>query len=186
VTWRGTAGLALLLALLVATIVWVDRRAARPASVGRTPLLTVESEAVTALEIQTRERTLRFARNANGWHGVHDGAATAAAHVPGVLAALGSLAPLMVVTEAPTRLDDFGLGSDAVRLIVRSGEQLALDLEIGNRNPAWTAIYVRRRDSSEVLLVGSLLRWELQKIVPLTLLSETRDPIGSRSVKEAP
>lgn len=185
-TWRGAAGLVLVLAILVATIQWVDHRAQQPTPVGRTPLLGAAPSTVTALEIRTPDRTLRFERDGDSWHDTSDAHAKVANDVPGLLTALGMLAPLMVVTDTTTTLDEFGLGSDAVRLIAHSGGESVLDLHLGSRNPAWTAIYVRRDGSSEVLLVGSLLRYEIEKLTPLTLHSETRDPFGSRSAKEAP
>jgi len=37
-------------------------------------------------------------------------------------------------------------------------------MDIGNRNPAWTGSYARRAGRAEVLLVGAVLRWELDKL----------------------
>ena len=62
-------------------------------------------------------------------------------------------------------LEEYGLAASTERLRVLDGtgrELLAMD--IGNRNPAWTGNYARRDGRDEVLLVGSLLRWELDKL----------------------
>ena len=42
--------------------------------------------------------------------------------------------------------------------------QRLLAMDIGTRNPAWTGSYARRDGRDEVLLVGALLRWELEKL----------------------
>jgi hypothetical protein len=39
-----------------------------------------------------------------------------------------------------------------------------LALEVGATNPARTGVYVRRIGEPAVLLVGALLRWEIEKL----------------------
>src|SRR5262249_56495047 len=78
---------------------------------------------------------------------------------------LGTIGPVMTVDPAPADPADYGFGPDAVRirLLAQDGRPL-LALDVGERNPAWTGLYARRTGSREVLLVGALLHWELEKL----------------------
>jgi hypothetical protein len=62
-------------------------------------------------------------------------------------------------------LAEYGLAPavERLRVLDDTGHEL-IALDIGNRNPAWTGVYARRAGSADVLLVGSLLRWELDKL----------------------
>jgi hypothetical protein len=147
--------LAAVLAALVAYLV-VTRPPAGPAR-GRT-MLTPPLGVATAVEIVRDGETTRFVRRGGTW------SSPAAADL---IDALASLEVLDVVEDAPSDPSTYGLGADALRLRVRvlsdAGEELVA-LEIGATNPAETAVYVRRVGSAPVLLVGALLRWELEKL----------------------
>jgi hypothetical protein len=71
----------------------------------------------------------------------------------------------MVVDPAPAAPADYGLGDRArhVRVMAADGSAI-LTLELGDRNPAWTALYARVGSRSEVVLLGGVLRWELEKV----------------------
>ena len=77
---------------------------------------------------------------------------------------LASLEVLDVVEDRPSDPSTYGLGADALRLRVASDAGELVALEVGATNPAETAVYVRRIGSAPVLLVGALLRWELEKL----------------------
>lgn len=179
-TWRGTIGLAAILAALAAALWWAEQ----PASDGRaavgTALLAPEST-VTALELHVAGATHGFEFAGRSWRTAQgDGAP---ARVEPLLDALRMLSPLLVVDAAPESPAEFGLGPDALRLVVWSGDIRLLDLDVGTRNPAWTGIYVRRHDARRVELVGALLAWELAKVLEpiapanaLTKRHETGEP----------
>jgi hypothetical protein len=78
--------------------------------------------------------------------------------------ALASLEVLDVLEAEPSDPATYGFGADALRLRVLSDHAELLALEIGATNPAETAVYVRRIGNAPVLLVGALLRWELEKL----------------------
>jgi hypothetical protein len=59
---------------------------------------------------------------------------------------------------------DYGLDAGAATLSVSAGGIDALRLRIGDRNPAWTGVYVQSSESDEVVVVGALLHWELEKL----------------------
>jgi hypothetical protein len=79
--------------------------------------------------------------------------------------ALTSLHPRPVTQAEGTGLAEYGLAPavEHLRVLDDTGHEL-IALDIGNRNPAWTGVYARRAGAADVLLVGSLLRWELDKL----------------------
>jgi Domain of unknown function (DUF4340) len=167
VTVRGTLGLlALATALLV--VVLLDRAPIvpeRPLPTPETPaLLDAPIASVSRVEWQRDTDRLILVRTPDGWR-------DAAGHhwpadvVDVALDALASLHPHPVLSEEPIDYAQYGLAPATERLRVLDGtgaELLAMD--IGNRNPAWTGSYARRSGRPEVLLVGALLRWELDKL----------------------
>jgi Domain of unknown function (DUF4340) len=167
VTLRGTLGL-LVAATSLLAVVWVDRAPIlpqRPLPTPDTPaLLDAPIASVARVEWQRGPERLTLVRTPAGWH-------DAAGHpwpadvVEVALDALASLHPHTVVADEAVDLAQYGLAPAAERLRVLDGtghELLAMD--IGNRNPAWTGSYARRAGRPEVLLVGALLRWELDKL----------------------
>ena len=152
-TVRGTLVLAAVLAMLVAYLV-VTGRTVGPES--RRTMLSPPLDAATAVEIVRDGVTTRFVRRDDGtWS------------APGVADLVDALASLEVVDEVdatPADPASYGLGADALRLRVSSADGELVALEVGATNPAETAVYVRRIGATPVLLVGALLRWELEKV----------------------
>jgi hypothetical protein len=166
-TVRGTLGLIVAAAVLL-VVVLGDRRAIiperpLPAQEG-TPLLDVSADRVARLEWERGLERLTLVHTPAGWY-------DAAGHPwPGdvvdvAIDALVSLRPRSVVEGEHVNLDEYGLATSGERLRVLddTGREL-LAMDIGKRNPAWTGNYARRDGRDEVLLVGSLLRWELDKL----------------------
>jgi Domain of unknown function (DUF4340) len=152
-TVRGTLAMAAVFMTLVAYLV-ATRPADGPAP-GRT-MLTPPLAAATAVEIVRDGATTRFVRRPDGtW---------SAPGVEDLVDALGSLQVVDVLDAAPSDPSAYGLGADALRLRVSSDAGDLVALEIGATNPAGTSVYVRRIGSTPVLLVGALLRWELEKL----------------------
>jgi hypothetical protein len=163
-TRRGTLLLAIAAALVGGLLVIDLRRApsAPPAEVA--PLLE-HPDAAAAVEIGTAGDAVEFARGPAGW-AVRAGAGNAA-YVPDLLEALHTLRPLAEVEATPADPAAYGLDTTARRLrVVGDGGASLLALEVGATNPARTAVYARRGGRPEVILVGALLRWELDKVSP--------------------
>ena len=166
-TVRGTL-LLLVVATALLVVLWVDRAPIvpqRPLPTPDTPpLLDAPIASVSRVEWQHGRDRLTLVRTPAGWH-------DAAGHpwpadvVDVALDALASLHPHPLVLGEPIDFTEYGLAPATERLRVLDGtgnELLAMD--IGNRNPAWTGSYARRSGRPEVLLVGALLRWELDKL----------------------
>lgn len=149
---RGTLVLAAIFAALVSYLV-ATRPGGAPAP--EHPMLTPPLDAATAVVIDRDGETTRLVRRAGTW--TPPGAAD-------LVQALASLEVLDVIDDAPADPAAYGLGADAPRLRVLSDSRELVALEIGAANPTDTGMYVRRIGSDSVLLVGALLRWELEKL----------------------
>jgi hypothetical protein len=138
VTVRGTFGL-ILVAVALLLLVLGDKRAIIPErplpTVEGTPLLDVSADRVARLEWERGPERLTLVHTPAGWY-------DAAGHrwpgdvVDVAIDALVSLRPRSVVEGEHVNMDEY----------------------------AWTGNYARRDGRDEVLLVGSLLRWELDKL----------------------
>jgi hypothetical protein len=168
-TARGTA---LLLGVLVALVAYTwlaevePRRhvarvddAAEPA-----PLLTVPSGAIARVALEERGTRLTAVRHERTWVD-EEGRSWRGDAVSGLVETLGSLRPVMVVESDPTNPAEYGLGPDALRLEVsaKNGKPV-LALELGQQNPSATGVYARVGGRREVVLIGALLRWEIDKL----------------------
>lgn len=162
-SWRETARLAALLVALAGVVWWVERRGdgRRPAEV---TLLEADPEAVRRIELDEPTGRIVAERATEGW--------TDPAGRPwqtdapdDLLRALRSLRPTVLHSDDDPAPEQWGFGRDAMWLrVIDTGGRTELALEIGRRNPAWTARYARRVDRREVLLVGAVLEWEIEKL----------------------
>jgi hypothetical protein len=151
VTVRGTVGLAVVFALLVA---YLRLTAPGPGSAADAQaLLTPPLEGATRITLVEGGRTTEITRRDGGW---------SAPGVPDFLAALASLRVVAVIEDASP--ESYGFAPDASQLRIDSGAGPLVELELGANNPAETGVYVRRVGQRPVLLVGALLRWELEKL----------------------
>jgi hypothetical protein len=166
-TVRGTVVL-VVVALALAAVVGIGRGPILPARplprAEGPPLLGAPIASVSRLEWDRGPDRLTLVRTSSGWSDAagHPWPADA---VDVALDALASLHPHTVVAGEPDDLAQFGLAPATERLRVLDGTGgVLLDIEIGSRNPAWTGSYARRAGQQDVLLVGALLRWELDKL----------------------
>ena len=150
-TVRGTVGLAVVLAILVA---YLQLTAPAPGpAVDTTSLLTPPLRDATRIVLVDGGRTTEITRGADGW---------TVRGAPDFLASLESLRVLAVIDDAEP--ETYGFAPDATQLRVDDGANALVELEVGATNPSETGIYVRRIGQRPVLLVGALLRWELEKL----------------------
>lgn len=161
-SWRTTGSLVALVGMLAVILVVATRDHPTTIPANPPPLLTVAIADVASVELSGAGGDMRVERSGAGWRG---GTAAQHAAMASLLATLATIRPLMVVADDPADPGEFGLDSDALRLVVRTDDRTVLDLEIGDRNPAWTALYARRVGNRRVLLVGGVLHWELAKLL---------------------
>jgi len=161
-TVRGTLALVGVLVLLAAYAFVIDRPAT-PSTSLPPPLLAIPAVDVTRLEVVWPQGAVNASRDTSGWRAEH-GAALPGGVVDDVLAALATVRPVSRLRLTAGDAGDYGFGPEQATVRAYAGGQRVLDVEVGARNPAWTGLYVRRRGADEVLVVGSLLYWELEKL----------------------
>jgi len=165
-TVRGTAWLVALLAALLAYL-WLAElrpRSGRARAKAAPVLLAVPAADVARIDLEEHGRRLVAIRRDGKWVDTQ-GHPWRGDAVGDLLDTLGTLSPIMVVDPDPAEPSDYGLEPDTPRLRVMAaqGKEL-LSLEIGERNPAWTGLYARLAGQREVILVGAVLHWELEKL----------------------
>ena len=163
-TVRGTVVLVAILAALAAYL-WAVELKSLPRSLPQPPaLLAVPPAEVARLELEGQGQRLTARRIDSRWADVA-GRAWRTGVVSDVLEAVATLRPIMVIDADPAHESDYGLGADATRLqLAAAGGESLLSLEIGDRNPAWTGLYARLAGHREVVLIGAVLRWEIEKL----------------------
>jgi hypothetical protein len=168
--WRGTAGLAVI-AVLLGIYLWFDQPSSRgvPRASGTLPaaqrqptapmqlLLAFTPTEVTGISLKHDGRTVEAHRRAGSWRSTEP---------PGAIDDfLHNLTQLAVLSEIPTTagdLKDFGLQPAQSVLQLQMRHRGPLVLQIGDRNPATTGVYVRVGDGP-VVLAGALVEWEFEK-----------------------
>jgi hypothetical protein len=77
---------------------------------------------------------------------------------------LKNLSEIESITEQPSSLKEFGLDKPSLTLeFTTEGDIPPKTLFIGNDHPTHTMVYARTSDSPRVFVVGSLIRWEVDK-----------------------
>lgn len=166
-SWRVTAVLAV---LVTAAGLWVaydtgprDGAPDGPAasSGDGPPLLHFDPAAVTRILIAGEEGTVQFVRQGDTWGGTER---------PDLSEDfLHNLLVLRVIFSEPAaagELADYGLAppQHTVTLVRNDGDDIVL--RVGARNPSGTGVYVQRGGpDAPVLLTGSLLSWEIEKVL---------------------
>jgi hypothetical protein len=169
--WRGTAALAVT-AVVLGIYLWFEKPPGTnaPRSAGilgepqrqpttrLRPLLKFTPAEVTGIVLKHGGRTAETERRDGGWRSTEP---------PGAIDDfLHNLEQVAVLSEIPATagdLKDFGLqpAQSILQLQVRNRGPLVL--QIGDRNPATTGVYVRVGDGP-VVLAGALVEWEFEKV----------------------
>lgn len=179
--WRFTAVTAGVL-ILVAFLYYLDttppppprrvglptvRTPISPAPSG-TPLLPEESAKVHRLVLRLDGIERETQRVDSGWTGTNRSEL-----IEEFVRDLTTLGPLETIDAPPERLKEFGLAPPRGRIeLYIEGKGDPVVFEVGNLNPPGTAVYLRVPKEPYILLVGSLIHWELQRSINL-LLSPT-------------
>jgi hypothetical protein len=162
-TARGTVGLLAVLAALGAYLWLVELRPPRATGADAVPTLLDVPTAAARVELEHGDHRLHAVRAAVGWtdDAGHPWRSDA---VGDLLASLASLRPLMVVDPNGEEAEAYGLATpERLRVVAADGRELSR-VDVGQSNPAGTGLYARIDGRSEVVLIGAVLRWELDKL----------------------
>ncbi len=170
---RATLVLALLV-VVIGAYLWLEEA---PPDAGRSPealfgqpraadpnqpvrhILDFQPADVVAIRLERNGTTRHTERSGDTW----SNAANAAA----INDFLKNLAQLTVVMDIPADagdLEHYGLQPPrSVLQLQISGRPTPLVLQIGDRNPSVTGVYVRPGENAPVVLAGALVAWEFDK-----------------------
>ena len=174
-------------AVALGAYLWLTQPPARhgpehePAGTTGPPLLDFRPEDVSIVVITGTEGTLALRREGLGWRDDRGFPWPSPGLLETVLETLAGTRAIAGIEDAPANPGDYGLdppqwsitmavsrtpgaaaggGSDP-----HSGEAPgSLTLLVGDRNPAWTGVYARVPPAERVVLIGSVLAWELDKL----------------------
>ncbi len=161
-TWRRAATYWLGFAILLAFYVTAVREEAPPpaAHLNRAAFLKLSEADVTGLEVR-RGDAIVHCRRADGRWKVTD--PTQGNTPPDLIAALVSnltqLRDVEVVDEGTGDLASFGLDPPVSQMVVSRTSGPPIELQLGARNPAGTAIYAQHTGNPRVYLVGLNVRY---------------------------
>jgi hypothetical protein len=146
--------------------------AARAVRIGE-PVRPTPAAAVTRLSLDAHGTRLRCELRDGQWAVVEPADSRVPADlIAAIVATLTELPPVDVVpATAGTRAAEFGLEEHSVRLTVGTGSE-EVRLQLGARNPSQTAVYARRDDEEEIVLVGL----NVQYYVDLLIEASRRPP----------
>ncbi len=123
-------------------------------------VIDVPASRVSAIEVRSPGRAIRATRSGSSWTVEGTAGRVTGDLVEALLASLCEAPVVQVVGTARGAMADFGLDPPSVvislRLQERDGETT---IELGERNPARTAVYARVRGKDEVVLVGLNTRY---------------------------
>jgi len=162
-TARGTVGLLAVLAALGAYLWLVEFRPAPSHDASAVPVLLATPAAAARVDLERPDRPLRAIRAGARW--IDDaGRPWQGDVVSDLLATLATLRPVMVVDAEGGETAAYGLATpERLRVSAADGSELAR-IDVGQPNPAGTGLYARVGDRSDVVLIGAVLRWELDKL----------------------
>jgi Holliday junction resolvase len=128
-------------------------------------VLTFSEKDVIDIRIIRGEEQIHYQKNSKGWQMVEprliQGDASA---LDGFLESLKNLSEVESVIDHPSNVSEFGLDKPSLTIEVKTeGRVRPQTLFLGSDHPTHTMIYARTSDSLRVFLVGSLLRWEVDK-----------------------
>jgi len=108
---------------------------------------------------------IHYQKNSRGWQMVEPQVIQGdAAALDAFLDDIENISDIETVNENPLSLTEFGLDNPSLTIAVKTrGHIPSKNLFIGNDHPTHTALYAKTSDSPRVFMVGSLVRWIIDK-----------------------
>lgn len=165
IAWRRLGWLCALVAVLaVVAAVDIPARLAPASDAPRVPLVEFSAASVAALDVVGKGLSGRFSRVPGGWTVAVGGAPAEPVDGGIVDGFLGELAKAGRLTQfVENDPGAFGLAPPRGSVALRGAT--AAEIRFGDRNPPLTALYVQVFPAPDVVLVGSVLLWEYDKLL---------------------
>jgi hypothetical protein len=126
--------------------------------------LDFEVDAVTKIDAVFEGKHLTCQRTAGGWVDPTTGAAVRHDAVEDFLANLKKLLNLGEVENGMQQLSEFGLEPPLARIVLDVQGAGSRILALGKNNPVQTSLYAQINEAPQIVLVGSVVTWDLRKL----------------------
>ncbi len=135
------------------------------AEVSERPIFTFSAEKIAQLDVSHDGKHLIGKRTPEGWKS-SDGATLPSSAIDDFLVNLTKLVNLGEVEKGrDDKLSDYGLDPPVTQIVLEVEGEGAQHLAIGKHNPVNTSLYAQVNQSSQMVLIGSIVSWELRKLM---------------------
>jgi hypothetical protein len=122
-------------------------------------------ERVTHIDLLFDGQHLVCQRTPAGWQQSPDGTPVPAEAIDDFLTNLRKLVNLGEVEGDAAQLPEYGLQPPASRVVLQVEGEGTRTLTLGKHNPVQTSLYAQVNESPQVVLVGSVVLWDMRKLV---------------------
>lgn len=129
------------------------------------PALDFIAEKVKQLDIVFEGKHLVCQRTPTGWVEPSSGAPVRQDAVDDFLSNLQKLLNLGEVEGGTEQIVEFGLHPPVARIMVEVEGEGSRVLALGKNNPVQTSVYAQVNETPQVVLVGSVIVWDMRKLV---------------------
>lgn len=132
---------------------------ARP--VQQSQFLPIARDQIHTLVLRRGEDIVTVGRNEQGWHVIEpSGAPITSALVTSLVESLTIDREIQIVDRAPADLAPYGLAPPYSAITIKGAtDNVVTTVFIGDRNPTATAVYARKENSPEVVLLGFSVKY---------------------------
>ncbi|MEW6298261.1 MAG: DUF4340 domain-containing protein [Thermodesulfobacteriota bacterium] len=129
--------------------------------VQQSQFLPIPRDQIRTLTLRRGAGVVTVQRNEHGWHVIEPpGAAVTSALVTSLVESLTVDKEIQVVDEAPGDLTPYGLAPPQSEITIKGAKDNVLTtVFLGDRNPTATAVYARKDNSPEVVLLGFSVKY---------------------------
>ena len=127
-------------------------------------VLKFNPQEVVRVEVLYEGESLVCQRTPEGWKVEPELKKLRTGGMADFLQSLGELIEIGEVADGLAGLPEYGLDRPATRISLLFEEGNSRTLALGNYNPGRTSVYTQVDDTPRVVLVGSVIRWEVRKL----------------------
>jgi Domain of unknown function (DUF4340) len=132
--------------------------------VSERPIFTFNAEKIGQFDVLYEGKHVIGKRTSEGWK-TPDGMALPSSAINDFLGNVTKLINLGEVEKGrDDKLSDYGLEPPVTQIALEVEGEGAQRLAIGRHNPVNTSLYAQVNQSSQIVLVGSIISWELRKL----------------------
>lgn len=128
------------------------------------PALDFASEKVKKLDVVFEGKHFTCQRAPTGWVEPSSGAPVRQDTVEDFLANLHKLLNLGEVEGGREQIVEFGLQPPVARIVLEIEDEGSRILTLGKSNPVQTSLYAQVNETPQVVLVGSVIVWDMRKL----------------------